>query len=422
MMTSTRLRRRVLLARIGVVALMLLRLTGIAVRARVAHRADYPDIVAGALVDGIERLGGAYIKFGQLLATRPDIVGMRISDQLARLQDSVAPMPVAEALTVLEHAPAQLPAEARAAVEAGPVASGSIACVYRCQPAEGAAIALKIRRPSAVRTVRADTAILRRFARGVSWLPPFWSSPIVTIVDQLSSAIEAQLDLSHERVMLQMLAGALVDEPDIIVPRPIEQFCGDDLLAMDFLEDLDRDGFAQAGPRQRQQGITTLVRGLYRLIFEHGFIHVDLHQGNAYLLSNGKVALLDVGFAHLLSEFARDRFTQFFGGMVNGHGHRCADIVLSTTSSAGRGRNPERFREEVIELVEESAEQDVAHFSVPKFAVRLFRIQQRNGYYADPEMTFPLLCLIALEGTVNKFAPEMDFQIEAAPYIMANLL
>ncbi|MEU7145995.1 AarF/UbiB family protein [Nocardia sp. NPDC046473] len=421
-MTKTGIRRRVLLARIAVVATVLLRLLSIAVWARVTRRADPRGIVTAALVDGIERLGGAYIKFGQLLATRPDIVGMRISDGLARLQDSVAPMPVEEALAVLEHAPVQLPADSRVAVEAGPVASGSIACVYRWQPVGGTPIALKIRRPSAVRTVLADTDIMRRFARGLSWFPPFRSGPIVTIVDQLCGAIEAQLDLAQERVMLQMLADCLVDEPDIVVPRPIEHYCSGDLLAMDFIEDLDRDCFAQATPRQRQHGITTLVRGLYRLIFEYGFIHVDLHQGNAYLLGNGNVALLDVGFAHLLSEFARNRFTQFFGGMVNGHGHRCADIVLSTTSSTGRGRNPERFRTEIVKLVEDSAEQNVAQFSVPKFAVQLFRIQQRNGYYADPEMTFPLLCLIALEGTVNKFAPEMDFQIEAAPYIMANLL
>ncbi|MEO3762577.1 AarF/UbiB family protein [Streptomyces sp. B5E4] len=389
----------------------------------VVHPRRAGDAAADSLVRGVESLGGAYIKVGQLLATRPDLIGPRLADRLSRLQDDVAAMSGADALAVLERSRLPLPASAFSAVAKGPVASGSIACVYRWEPEPGAPVALKIRRPDAAATVPIDTAMLRRFARLLAKTPWMRSSPIVAIVDDLCAAVLQQLDLDRERVMLARLRGTLAHEAQIVVPAPVDEYSNSELLAMEFIDGLDRGMFATAAPRLRDEGIATLVRAMYELVFVHGFVHIDLHQGNAYLLADGRLVLLDVGFAHVLSDFSRERFTRFFGGMVTGRGQECAEILLSTTKGVDHhDQNLDRFRAEVVQLVEESAELDVAHFSVPRFAARLFQIQQSNGYYAEPEMMFPLLCLIALEGTVNSLAPHMDFQIEAAPYIMSSLI
>jgi ubiquinone biosynthesis protein len=408
-------------SRTAIVAVSAARLAARGIRLKVNPRRSDLDAFTEAVVTTAERLGGAYIKFGQLLSTRPDLVGPAMADRLARLQDDVAPMHRQEAWRIVSSALPEIAGRLREAVEQGPIASGSIASVYRWQPPTGAAIAFKVRRPSAVRTVPIDTATIRAVARLLNKLPPLRTSPLKAIADQLCTAIERQLDLPHEQRMLDVLADALDDSTTIRVPRPIHRYCSDEILAMEYIDGLTRDSFTQATDAQRQESVISLVQAVYRLVFEFGFIHVDLHQGNAYMLPGGHIALLDVGFAHVLTDFARDRFTRFFGGMVTGDGNKCADILLSTTSSIGK-ENTSRFRAEVIALVEKSAVQDVVHFSLPKFAMQLFLIQQRNGYYADPEMTFPLLCLIGLEGTVKRFTPDMDFQIEAAPYIMASLL
>lgn len=391
--------------------------------AALRHPRGAGDAAADALVRAVESLGGAYIKVGQLLATRSDLVGPRLARRLSRLQDDVAAMSLADALAVLERSHTPWPASAYAAVANGPVASGSIACVYRWEPESGAAVALKLRRPDAAATVPVDTAMLRWLARLLAKTPWMRSSPVVAIVDDLCTAVLNQLDLDRERLMLTRLREVLKDEARIVIPAPVDECSDAELLAMEFVAGLDRRMFATAAPSLRDEGITTLVRAMYELVFVHGFVHIDLHQGNAYLLSDGRLVLLDVGFAHVLSDFSRERFTRFFGGMVTGRGQECAEILLSTTKGVDhQGQNLARFRAEVVRLVEESAELDVASFSVPRFAARLFQIQQSNGYYAEPEMMFPLLCLIALEGTVNELAPHMDFQIEAAPYIMSSLI
>lgn len=405
--------------RLGAVAAATARVAG----AAVVHPRRPRDAAADSLVRAVESLGGAYIKVGQLLATRPDLIGPRLARRLSRLQDDVAPMSRDDALAVLRRARPPLPASAYAAVAKGPVASGSIACVYRWEPEDGAPVALKIRRPDAAATVPTDTAMLRRFARLCAKTPWMRSSPIVAIFDDLCDAVLNQLDLDRERVMLARLRGILKDEAGIVIPAPADEYSDSELLAMEFVDGLDRRMFATATPSLRDDGITTLVRAMYELVFVHGFVHIDLHQGNAYLLPDGRLVLLDVGFAHVLSEFSRERFTRFFGGMVTGRGQECAEILLSTTKGVdSHDQNLDRFQAEVVRLVEESAELDVAQFSVPRFATRLFQIQQSNGYYAEPEMMFPLLCLIALEGTVNELVPHMDFQIEAAPYIMSSLI
>ncbi|MBB5101013.1 ABC1 kinase family protein [Streptomyces spectabilis] len=391
--------------------------------AALVHPRRAGDAAADSLVRAVESLGGAYIKAGQLLATRSDLIGPRLAHRLSRLQDDVAAMSGTDALAVLERSHLPWPASAYSAVAKGPVASGSIACVYRWEPDSGAPLALKIRRPDAAETVPIDTAMLRSFARLCAMTPWMRSSPVVAIVDDLCSAVLNQLDLDRERIMLTQFRGVLKNEDHIVVPAPVDEYSNSELLAMEFVDGLDRKTFATAAPSLRDEGIITLVRAMYDLVFVHGFVHIDLHQGNAYLLPDGRLVLLDVGFAHVLSDFSRERFTRFFGGMVTGRGQECAEILLSTTKGIDHhDQNLVRFKAEVVRLVEESAELDVAHFSVPRFAARLFQIQQSNGYYAEPEMMFPLLCLIALEGTVNELAPHMDFQIEAAPYIMSSLI
>lgn len=392
-------------------------------RAVSRDRAAAAVATATATADAVERLGGAFVKVGQLLSMRPDVVGPVMATALTRLQDEVGPMTQAEALRTLRAAAVPWPADVEDALRAGPVASGGIACVYRWNSPRGP-VALKILRPSADRDIRVDAMVIRGLARLVARLPGLGNVPLAEMAHDLTAAVIAQLDLGQERVTLSRLRSLLADNPDVVVPGVIAEYCSTSVLAMDFIEGLDRRGFAEASPDGREQGIAALVRAVYELIFIHGFVHVDLHQGNAYRLADGRIALLDVGFAHQLSEFSRDRFTRFFGGMVNGRGEGCADILLSTARPVACTDDQAlaRFRHQVSQLVRESAQQAAGQFSLPRFAVQLFQIQQRNGYYAEPEMMFPLLCLMALEGTVIAFAPEMDFQIEAAPYVMASLI
>ncbi|WP_346622467.1 AarF/UbiB family protein [Blastococcus montanus] len=369
----------------------------------------------------LDRLGGAFVKGAQILSTRRDLVGAELAGELARLQDRVRPMPAGDALQVIAAVCPSCAVRARPGVEAGAVASGSIACVYRV-PGPAGDIALKVRRPEAWSQLHADTRIIRWAARLLARLPGASGIPVREIADQVCEAVLMQLDFDRERLHLERFSDAMADAPGVVVPRVVPAMCHDGVLAMEYVEDLRRTRPHEMGEAERSSATQLLVSAVYRSVFLVGLAHLDLHQGNAYLIDQRTVAVIDFGFAYQLSESARRRFAQFIGGMIESDGPGCAETLLASATGRLDDADLVTFRRDVSRLVEVSAGRSVAQFSLPEFAGALFDIQRRCGVYADPEFVFPILCLLALEGAVNEWAPDMDFQLEAAPYVLTVLL
>lgn len=413
---SVLLRRSALITALAVVSGV--RMAGIAATARKGARADR---LAAELRRLVERLGGAFIKVGQLAGTRVDLVGPEVAAALGRLHDSVAPMAADEAVRTVRRAFPRPPEPIVAAVRRPPVASGSIASVYRAELA-GRPVALKVRRPGIGRAIAADMAILGALAAVAGRLPGLRRVPLAEIVDQLRRGLVAQLDFAAEAANLRRMGEHLAAAPGVRVPAVIPEWCAGGVIAMEFAEGLAHGSIRRLPARAREEEVTDLVRAVYRLLFVAGFVHVDLHQGNAYFRPDGTVVLLDAGFAFQLSPMAHRRFTEFFGGMIQGDGDGCAGILLSTVRSVLPGADVARFRQRVAELVVRNAGAAARDFNLPAFCVELFNLQRRYGLYAEPEFIFPMLCLLSLDGLVKEHHPRMDFQLEAAPYVMQSLL
>jgi ubiquinone biosynthesis protein len=372
------------------------------------------------LVRLIEQLGGAFIKVGQIVATRVDLVGQIVADELSRLHDHVAPMASDEAASAIQRALGHVFYTKADAIGA-PVASGSIASVYRaCLPDQ--TVALKVRRPHVGLAMAADLAIIGWLARAVTMVPAFRRVPIVEITDQIGRCLIGQLDFAAEADRLQRMRDHLAALPGICVPAVIPELCGDGVIAMEFLEGLSHASIEQLPAPVREEEVVILVRAVYHLLFAAGFVHVDLHQGNTYFRPDGSVVLIDAGFTYELSSPARRSFTEFFGGMIEGDGEACADILHATVRGAASSAANREFRARVADLVKRNTGSRVRDFNLSLFCVELFDLQRRYGLFAEPEFIFPMLCLLSLEGLVKKHHPHMDFQIEAAPYVMQSLL
>jgi ubiquinone biosynthesis protein len=389
--------------------------------ARIRSRGHWREDAAERTAATVERLGGAFLKGGQFLSTRRDLVGPVLAHALGRLQDDVRPMPVADAVRVVDRAGVANAQAVRRAVLDGPVASGSIACVYRVALPHRD-VALKVRKPEAVRQITADTRIIRGMARALAFVPVLRGVPMGEIADQLCRCVLDQLDFDRERRNLRRFGELTADLDAVTVPKVVEDMCGDGVLGMDFLDGLDRDRNAGLPGPQLTGAVETLVRAMYESMFLHGFVHVDLHQGNAYFRAAGDVVVVDFGFVYQLSDFARTKFTAFFAGMIDGDGAGCADTLLSTARAVSGQADLTGFRRDVADLVRRNCGRAVRDFSLPRFAAALFDLQRRYGVHADPEFTFPLLSLLALDGVVKQHHPGMDFQLEAAPFVMAGML
>ncbi|MGR6913112.1 ABC1 kinase family protein [[Actinomadura] parvosata] len=377
--------------------------------------------LAAEVVRLAERLQGAFIKVGQLLGTRADLVGATMAGALGTLQDNVRPMAAAHARRAAENALGPLPAELYRALGKRPVASGSIACVYRAE-LDGRAVAVKVRRPGIERVMSADIGIVKTLMRMLGRLPPLRRVPLDDIAEQIGGCLIRQFDLLSERSNLERLRRDLEDLPEVVVPATVPEWCGDGVITMEFLDGLGRTVIDRVPAPVREAGMTALVRAVYRMLFLHGFIHVDLHQGNAYVRRDGSVVVLDAGFTYQMSAGARQKFTEFFAGMVQGRGAECAEILLSTVRKVAPSADVAGFRRDVAELITRNAGVVAGRFSLSSFSVELFDLQRRHGHFADPQFVFPLLCLLAVEGAVKQHHPLMNFQLEAAPYLMHGLL
>ncbi|TDQ00317.1 ABC1 kinase family protein [Labedaea rhizosphaerae] len=375
--------------------------------------------VAAELCGLLERAGGAFIKAGQLIGTRVDLIGETMARSLSKLQDEVAGMTAAELAQALRDAPEPV---RRHVLEAGsPVASGSIASVYRVRIGDRV-LAVKVLRPGVRTVIAADMAILRAGAAFAAHLPGFRRAPLADIMDQLGESLVAQTDFVAEAENLERLRAHLAVVAGVAVPAVVRELCAEGVITMEFIDDLRHGSIELLPVTAREAGVATLVRATYRLLFVAGFVHADLHQGNTYFRADGTIVVLDAGFTYQLSPAARRSFTEFFAGMIRADGEACADILYGTVRGAAPGADVGAFRRDIAELVMRNTGNAVRDFSLPKFCFELFAVQRRHGLYAEPAFIFPMLCLLSLEGVVKAHHPAMEFQIEAAPFVMQGML
>ncbi len=406
------MRPAVLLRACTVCVIVLAGIARLLVRLVPTRRAGRARVVAAVVTEILVDLGPAFVKAGQLLGTRIDVLPRSLCTALSRLYDDLPVTPVADVLPAL-------PPSLAARLDGPPVAvaAGSIACVYRARTRDGGEWALKIRRPGVARVVEYDLVLFRVLAAAVQRLPFLRGAPVVEIAEQLGEAIRQQLDFAREADSLRLLHNNLT-ETGIRIPAVIDAFSGPDVLVMEYIDGLSR---APVSPDASRDAAVHALHAVYQMLFLDGFVHCDLHPGNLYAMPDGTTVIVDAGFSRQLTRSARRRFASFFYHMSRGNGPACAELVLST-ARIGSTSDPDGFRDSITELVESTSRATVAEFNLVDFAVRLFDIQRSHGYFADPQFVFPILSLIVLEGTLRSACPDVDFQIEAIPFVLRGLM
>lgn len=372
--------------------------------------------VGETLAELFRALGPSYVKLGQLLSTRRDLLPDETIRALGYLCDQLPPGPFG---VVAELFRAELGLdvdEVFAELEPTPVASASIATVYRGRLHDGRVVAVKVRRPDVVRRIRQDVRLLRACGGLLSRLPPLRLVPVEATLEDLCAALERQLGFQGEASATRRLRTALAVEEGVVVPALVEELCGESILTMEYVDGmrpLDRSGGDEA-----RRALNAAVRALYRMIFEEGCIHCDLHQGNLYYLPGGRAVILDFGFVVEIGREARTRFAHFFFAMAMGDGDRCARIARDIAVAVPPQLDFPAFCAEVQTLVNRACGASAGEFRVAEFVGRMFDLQRRHGLRGGSDFVMPILSLLVLEGLVLEVDPELDFQREARPFVM----
>jgi ubiquinone biosynthesis protein len=376
--------------------------------------------LARRLVALLEALGPAFIKGGQVLGTRRDILPQVLFDELSALVDSVKPLPVTEARSALASAYGATLDTVFATRDLDPIAGGSVACVYRGRLHDGREVAIKVRRPAIARVMAADLALATGLGQLVARLPLLRGTPVQEVIGHLCDAVGAQLDFAREADNLKRLRRNLSSVPRVWVPELEDDAVREGVVVMEFIRGLDMTVARRSSPAARKRFAAGTLAAMYHMLFIDGFVHCDLHPGNLYFTDHGQVVVLDAGFSVQLSDRMRRLFAEFFFNMALGQGTRCAEIVVESATVKSTA-NVEGFTCEMARLVERSSGLPARDFSLIAFAAEMFDLQRRFGLHAAAELIFPLLSLLVIEGTVRDLDPDVDFQEAARPILVRGI-
>jgi ubiquinone biosynthesis protein len=391
-------------------------LAATAVAARRGRRAARRRL-ARALTRTVTRLGPTFIKAGQILGTRRDVLPTVLCDELSVLRDDVAALSPARSRAALAQVYGTDLDDLFAEVDYVAEAAGSVACVYRATLRDGADVAVKLQRPGIGPVMEADLALLRRGAALVARLPVFRGVPVRELVANVCDAVLGQLDFDREAESLSRMRSNLTVLSRVVVPRVRFDASRPACIVMQYIPGLDVTTGDRCTLVARREFASSTLNVMYQMLFINGFVHCDLHPGNLYFLPSGQVVVLDAGFSVQLSDRMRRLFADFFLNMAIGRGRRCARIVIESSLGLRDGADTAGFMTDMADLVERNYRAPAKEFSLIAFATEMFELQRGYGIAATPELVFPLLSLLVIEPTVRDLDPEIDFQEVAKPVL-----
>ncbi len=415
--------RRTTLARRGAEISWIVTSHGARLAARSLRRALRPrtesqaSVLGRSLTELLESLGATFVKVGQVLSSRPDLLPDDVIVHLRRLQQDVSPFPDDQLAPALASA---LGKAALAPVAPELIASASVANVYRAQLHEGPTVALKVRRPGLGVKVAQDLVILKTMARLAQRLPPLRVVPVTGVAEEVAEAIRRQLDFTQEAANNRRFQANFNGYPGVRVPRLVEELCTRSVLAMEFLPGLRRIDALAPGDEQAEETALVGLRVLYKMIFLDGLVHVDMHPGNIFLAPDGAFVFLDLGLVAELDADQRRQFAQFFVAIATNQGRTCARIVVDTATRLAPGFYHEAFSVAMENLIDRYSGLDAAAFEVARFAKDLFDVQRRHGVTGSADFTLVIVALTVFEGIVKKVSPGLDFQAEARTFLLSE--
>jgi ubiquinone biosynthesis protein len=367
----------------------------------------------------LAELGTTYIKLGQILSTRPDLIPMEFIQELSRLQDKVPPIHF-DAIRAVVVSELGCPLEeAFASFEPVSIASASIGQVHRAVLKTGEPVAVKVQRPGIRKTIEVDLEIMRHLATLVErHIPELALHRPVKVVEEFARTLEKEIDYSTEAGHMERFARQFEGEPTVYVPRVYPETSTGRVLTMEFIDGIkvsDVEALKQAGMDLKE--INRRGANLFlQQIFEHGFFHADPHPGNIFVLPGEVLCLLDFGMAASVDQKTRENFVDLIDSVASQEPSITTQILLKITDW---DREPEirLLEREVADFLGQHVYKPLKDIRIGKMLQEMLRLVARHHLRIPPDMFLMIKALSAIEGVALMLDPDFDMIARIAPYI-----
>ena len=371
----------------------------------------------------LERLGPIFVKFGQVMSTRRDLLPADLADELAQLQDNVPPFPAAQARALIEKAYGRSIEQIFASFEAEPVASASIAQVHFATLQDGREVAVKVLRPGMLAVIDDDMALLRTLARWVERLSADGKRlKPREVVAEFDNYLHDELDLVREASNAAQLRRNMAGLNLLMIPEMHWDLCTQGVIVMERMKGMpisSAQRLREAGvdiPKLARDGVTIF----FTQVFRDGFFHADMHPGNIQVsvapATFGRYIALDFGIVGTLTEFDKEYLAQNFIAFFRRDYKRVAELHVES------GWVPATTRVDELEgairaVCEPHFDRPLKDISLGQVLLRLFQTSRRFNVEIQPQLVLLQKTLLNVEGLGRQLDPELDLWATAKPFL-----
>lgn len=344
---------------------------------------------AEGLAADLEEMGPTYVKLGQLLSTRADLLPLPYTEALARLQDSVEPFPFGEAVEIIESELGVRISKLFLEIQEKPLAAASLGQVHWARLRDGREVAVKVQRPGIRDQVVDDLSALEELAEFMDRHTELGRQyDLSEIVLEMRKSLLRELDYRQEAANLDTLGRNLSTFDRIVIPSPVDDYTTARVLTMDFVRGRK---VTAVGPLARLEidGDTLaddLFRAYLQQILVDGFFHADPHPGNVFLTDDRRLALIDVGMVGRVTPDLQDELMRLLLAISEGKGEEAADLIIRLGERLD-GFNAPAFRRRVIELVVQHHNASADQLQIGRVMLEVTRGAADNGLRVPPQLT-----------------------------------
>ncbi|MBJ6751966.1 ABC1 kinase family protein [Geomonas anaerohicana] len=367
----------------------------------------------------LEELGTTFIKLGQLLSTRADIIPASFVQELAHLQDKIPCLPFEEIKAQIEHELGVPLGQRFLYVEPEAIAGASIAQVHRARLITGEDVVVKVRRPGVVEAVETDIDILmgvallleRHMARSDIYDP-------VGVVREFSYTIRREMDLTREGHAIEKIRDNFKGDPNLYFPRVYWEATAKGVLTTEYVEGIKVSDICaiEAAGLDRREIARRGARAFLKMVLEHGFFHGDPHPGNVLIFKDNVICLLDFGMVGRLDPAVKRYLTDVLVAVINRDVEGLAHIIVEA-GDAGETVNMQALKKALAEFMDSYLEIPLKEIEVGRMLLEFIDLISTHRIKVHPDLTMLVKVLVVVEGMGRKLDPDFDMVGHLRPFL-----
>lgn len=367
----------------------------------------------------LEELGPTFIKFGQILSSRPDLVPVYLIEEISKLQDEVPPFGYDEVVTTIVAELGQKPEDVFETIEEESLAAASIAQVHKATLKGGEDVAVKVQRPGIRKTVQVDLEIMHHLATLMeTHIEELAYHRPVKIVEEFARTIEKELDFTIELSNIERMAHQFSKDRTVYIPKVYNDESSEKVLTMEYVEGIkvsDIEEIDQAGMNRKiitKRGADFTMKQ----VFEYGFFHADPHPGNIFVLPENVICPVDYGMTGYVNKNTREVFVDLLHAVASGNTLLAARLLLEVTDYDEKP-DMDEFEKEIAGFITKYLSRSLKDIQVSKMVNAFLEICSKNGVRLPADLFLMIKACVAVEGIARNLDPSFDMISHASPYV-----